>query len=387
MKIGMTKINISPNFAIKPYGFIQQTKELTDVHDPLYARVIGFFSDESIHIHISCDLIGLPLTFQQQLKERFAKIFGRCDSCTISCTHTHYAPTPHNKQYLIKLEQLLLDDIQKLHYIESSVLESSYQSILFEKIGTSRITNHKANVYLNTFTIYHQEEVIACLIVHNCHPTILDAHTDFFTSEYPGYALSQLEKMYPNTFFSFMQGAAGDISTRFTRKSQTYEAVKELAMNLVLQVDELIKKQEPRSPLTQINYQSINLKLEHDTQALNFELPESLSDRELETIEYGKIMRERLLSKPQNLVQSVVVSSLRFNRFTLVFAPNELFSSYLDALDTQTSALACYSNGYAPYVTGIQDNFITYERFTDTLTTSCKQQLFETLQQISKALD
>lgn len=65
--------------------------------------------------------------------------------------------------------------------------------------------------------------------MYNSHPTTMPMRTGDFTSEYPGYVIKKLSEKYPDVFFSFMLGPAGDISSRFTRRKQDYEEISYLA--------------------------------------------------------------------------------------------------------------------------------------------------------------
>ncbi len=384
MKILTAKIKINPPFPIIPFGFIQQTKKLHNKHDDLHARIIGFNDNDELNFHISCDLIGLPISFQENLFKNIQNKFQNCKSCTISCTHTHYAPTPYNDDYLDYLHTKLLSSFDNLNEFESDDLSISVINLPFDKIGKSRISNHNASVMLHTFSIYQGNNLLACFIIHNCHPTILHSSTEYFTSEYPGYVLRKLEEVYPNTFFSFIQGAAGDISSRFIRASQGYEAVETLGDILFNQVHTILKTNTNKKSLNSVRYHQILFDLEHDTNPLELTLPDRLTNREIETIEYGKIMREKLLNNKDALLDNVLLSALSFNDYSIIFSPNELFSSYLEAIDLEKATIGCYSNGYGPYITGIDDDFITYERFTDTLTKDCKEDLFKTINRLSK---
>ena len=108
-----------------------------------------------------------------------------------------------------------------------------------------------------------------------------------------------------------------------------------------------------------------------------------LSPRELENIKNGAIVRKTLAKKLATLPKEALISRIRFGNYKVIFCPNELFSYYIQAINTDDSILICYSNGYAHYVTGIDDNFITYESFTDTLTPETKKRLFNELHDLS----
>lgn len=384
MKIATHSLCINSPFPVKQYGFIDQTEEITEVHDDLHARIVAIDDGEGIHIHVSCDLIGLPYQFQESLYNRLKNETNRLLSLTIGTTHTHFGPTPHNEKYLSFLQDALFNQINSLEYIGYSNLKVSYHCEQFEGVGKSRISNHKANVLLQLLTIYNEGKPLVVFMIHNCHPTIMAGSTPYFSSEYPGLSIEKLSHIFPDTFFTFIQGAAGDVSTRFTRETQTYDAVESLASCFVNEVSRLLSKKADKIKLDEICYKAEKLSFTHDTKPLVFDVPSDLSERELVTIEVGKVMRQRLLSKPENLVKEVTISCLSFNQFKIVFAPNEMFSYYIDAIDTTDTALACYSNGYSPYVTAIDNQVITYEKFTDTLTKETKESLYSTIHRISR---
>jgi hypothetical protein len=182
-----------------------------------------------------------------------------------------------------------------------------------------------------------------------------------------------------------MQGAAGDVSTRFTRPSQDYAAVRALGDEMVKEVERLMANEVEVVPFDKIVYASEVLPLEHEFNPIDLSnIPANLTPRELETIQQGVIMRENLSKKLENLVKQVKLSKMDFGPYTIVFCPNEAFSSYIDCVDTKRSALVAYSNGYSPYITGINDNFITYEKFTDTVTVEAKQELMKVLEKYGK---
>ena len=120
--------------------------------------------------------------------------------------------------------------------------------------------------------------------------------------------------------------------------------------------------------------------MEHTFEEIDIShLPDNLTPREIETIHIGAKVRENLSTKLHTLPKEILISVVRLGKYNLVFAPNELFSYYIKAINKEHSVLIGYSNGYRPYVSGIEDNFITYETFTDTLTKETKQNYFNLL--------
>ena len=379
MQISYKKIIINPTFPIKQLGFIQQTKEVFKFNDDLHARILSFKENNKYTFIISFDLLALPVEFHNKIKNFLNTIYPN-SSIVLSCTHTHFAPNTKDERYLDLLYNLLTVNLKSLEFVDYNDIYIKYTSCDFHEVGTSRISNHKATVLLNILSFYHNNKNIYNIIIHNVHPTILSGDTDFFSSEYIGKTLELLDNEMTKNIF--LQGAAGDVSTRFTRANQTYDSVIKLATTLANKVKDIITNDTSIcNLLTNIEYDSLSLNIEHDKSPLKLDTPKDLTPRELETIEIGQVMRNRLL-EGNDLTSSILISYISFNNITFIFNPCELFSGYIDYVNPNTS-LVCYSNGYAPYVTNINDNFLTYERFTDTFSTKTKQQLIDIIKNIN----
>ncbi len=383
MRIATNEVCINSLFSIKQAGHLSQTQKINVVHDNLNARII-YLEDEMIWIHISCDNLGFNRTFQENLQNILQKNYSKKLSITVSATHTHHGCDPDNFEYQKELTKRL---VQAIDCLSPKPLENptvSFQHCKFDKIGKSRISNHTAHVLLQCITLYDNQTPIVNFIVHNVHPTILQANTPYFSSEYPGYVLSQLSNLYPNEFFTFVQGAAGDISTRFTREDQTYNSVILLGDKLVEQIIQL-KKQNANQIKLSLSYDEKLLKVSHELHSIDCDhISKDLSARELETIAIGQKVRDALKQNPGKLAKDCLISRMQFGEYNLIFLPNELFSSYNDIIDISKSALACYSNGYGNYVTELNFQLLTYETFTDTYSKSSKKELISILKKFGK---
>ena len=385
MKLAYSTICINPNKPTRQEGFLYQVNPIYNFHDDLHARIVAFENENEIVYLISGDTIGFPISMQDSLEHILQQKTDKKVHVTLCATHTHFGAETKDHRYQGEFIEKVVYAIEYLQFTEYDNLEISYQCVPFEKVGTSRISNHKANVLLQLFTIYHKKHPLVQMIVHNCHPTIHHGETPYFTSEYPGYVLQELRRLYPNTYFTFLQGAAGDVSTRFTRSSQDYASVITLGNHMVEEIDRLMKEDKEYHPFNQFAYACTYVPMTHEFHPIDLSnIPANLSERELFTINEGVIMREALSKHLETLDKQVMVSKLDLGKNTLVFMPNEAFSSYIDCIDITRSALVAYSNGASPYITGINDNFITYEKFTDTVTVEAKQELMKVLEEYGK---
>jgi hypothetical protein len=385
MKFGTKIICINPEKPVKQAGFIQQVDPISEVHDDLNVRVV-VFDDVDMVVLVSMDNIGGSLEFQDKIEAEMSEHFGKKVDLVISATHTHFGGNPLDDDYRDFLYQKIIEGITSVELKEYNDLSYTYQYEAFNEVGKSRISKQETDlIFIELVSIYGNQERLANLMIYNCHPTIMSgAETHFFSAEYPGYAMNKLGANHQGEFFTFMQGADGDVSTRFTRKSQDYAGVTDLGNKFVAKIEEFLEQDLTPKPI-KLSFDKEVLPLVHEVIDLEtLEIPDDLDARELETIEYGKLAREKVLENIDQLPKSIVISRISFGDYHIIFAPNELFSYYLKAIDKEKASLVCYSNGYGRYVTGMGGQRITYELFTDTYTMDTKKAMFDLLHKMSQ---
>ena len=383
MKYSFKKINIESPFPTTQCGHSSQTNELFEYHDHLYARVTSFRNDDNWLIHFSMDLLAFDLQHRDELEE-YLRDYYKNDTIHVitSTTHTHYANSVRNPKYVEYLCDLLKKETVTMEYKEIENVTSSYQRIHCTAVGKSRISGYETNnEYLCLLRFYSNEDNFLNFVYYNCHPTILHANVPYFSSEYPGYVLKKLEDNYPGTDFSYIQGAAGDISSRFVRSGQDYDALIELGDKLYEEIVKLLDVKAERKPLT-LTYKQVPVDYEHEFTPIDLsQIRDNLSERELETIRLGQEQREKLEKKANTifstLVKKALISSVDLGSVKLIFFPNEIFSEYMNYLDLNKELLVSYSNGYGPYVLPLDFKHITYEMFTDTMSRKTKEKIIE----------
>ena len=252
MQYSFKKINIEAPFPTTQCGHSCQVEELSEFHDHLYARVLSFKNEKNWIIHLSMDLLAFDLEHRNILED-YLKDYYKDDRIHVitSTTHTHYANSVRNPKYVEYLTDLLCRQITTMEYREVENVTSSYQRLHTTSVGKSRISGHEENnEYLCLIKFYEQDDNFLNIVYYNCHPTILFANVPFFSAEYPGYVLRKLEEKYPDADFTFLQGAAGDVSSRFVREGQTYDDVEKLGNNLLKDIDALWNEDAERVPLS-----------------------------------------------------------------------------------------------------------------------------------------
>ncbi len=379
MEFATMKVNINPVLPVKQRGFITQVNPILNVHDDLYLRLALIQKGKKILIYVSLDNIGLPEEQVETWKVVAQAKYGAEVSLLVSCTHTHFGGDPQDPVYSVQLLEAFKLALDIAHPKDVGEISFAYRMRPYDEVGKSRISGHEANVRVETFSLYAENRRIATFIIHNVHPTIMHASTPYFSAEYPGILLKLCSIQSPGEFFSFMQGADGDISTRFTRHEQTFDEVRRLATLLHETIKDMMMNEVALTPLD-FTVDETTIPLVHEFLDPEKRMQgENITAREKETIEYGKIVLENLKAKEHLLPKTLTITRITFPGYTQLFSQNELFSEYLEALPYKKASLICYSQGTRPYIAGLRPVRLTYELFSDTLNQSSKELLFKTL--------
>lgn len=384
MHIGFKQVCVNPEQPVEAIGFIQQMHvKIADVHDDLYARILGIKNDAMTLFLVSLDNLGTPCRLEEELTDQYCKETGKRAIVQISCTHDHFAGSSEDETYYKQLKSRILAGCKELVF-QACDLRLSRQHVYFDEVGHSRISNHTVkNIFLDLVHFYDGSHPLGTAVIYNCHPTILSGDTPYFSGEYPGYVMRRLRKQYPAEFFTFFQGAAGDVSTRFTRTRQDYEGVKQLGERLVKKIVAL-KELPEKTHAVVLEYEKRVLPLEHEYRDLDhLQIPDGISAREKHEIETGKLVRRHLLEHREKLERQLIFSKVDFGFMNMVFTPKEMFSSYIDAVDSARTILIGYTNGYSPYIVDRNYQGLTYELFTDTTTEETKKRFYDLLHELS----
>ncbi|MDO4192451.1 MAG: hypothetical protein Q4D24_04035 [Erysipelotrichaceae bacterium] len=384
MKASFAQSDVSPKQPVKQAGFIQQTEKRFEVRDPLYVQMLGIDDGEKIIILLSADSVGMNRSIQDEIQGSLH--FEKPAEVILSCTHTHFAPDSKDPVYRAQFVEQAVDMIRHAQWQEISKPGFTFRSEFYDGLGRSRISGFPSDkILLTSIGLFDGDQQLAEIVVHNCHPTVMDGYTPFFSAEYPGQLKRMLSEAHPGRFCMFLQSCAGDISTRFTRSSQSYEAMCELAEKLYHEVERLDQTDAEIQPVSGITTLSETVAVKHVFEPIDISvLPEGITDREIETIRIGSQVRADLAKRLDTLPAEVTLSCIKAGALRILFCPNELFSSYLNDLVSDTSVLVCYSGGYGGYVTPPGFAAITYERFTDTWSDETKRNIEQVIRKMSE---
>jgi hypothetical protein len=204
----------------------------------------------------------------------------------------------------------------------------------------------------------------AVLVHFACHPTILSAENRLLSADFPGALRRAAEPLLAQSGLTpvvlFANGAAGDVSTRFTRFAQDYAEVERVGRGLAEAAVSALENARNAGPGIESARVSVTLEprvvddaLEPEPSALRADLsvPER---RKVETRAQGAILLDRLAKAGPDAIQHTFeLPAWRLGDVRLVAVPGELFAS-LGARIVQhapgTALVLGYANGYVGYL-------------------------------------
>lgn len=376
MKIGFYQFVINPEFPV--YRMMGGEKHMA-VYDDLHCRILVIDDGKKPLYHVSVDTVEIFRWYYERIKDVIEKHIGK-EIILITCaTHDHFCPGLTNdenyQEFLLKLIEENLDNIEMKEYQK---VEYSFTSEFFDKTGTSRISIQPSkHIYAQTLCFYGDGKRIGTILIYNSHATTMRMKTGNFTSEYPGYAINRLKYLHPGEFFTFMLGPAGDISSRFTRKSQEYTEIYRLGELLVQEYEKELSMEPVQHEIKELKYEEYDLPMQYELPDLSkYIVPENMSQRERETIEFAKkkdkFTQEQLDAQPKTTKMSHLILS---PEFSLILEPFEMFSSYYDYINMDTCALITIANGFGHYIPSIDEKYLSFESVGDIVSRETKENI------------
>jgi hypothetical protein len=230
------EFDITPPIGDMMEGYGAREGVSQGIHDPLLGRLLLLQSGEQRLVLVGMDLLGVGLEFTQRVRAGIEQAIGVPADCTLlACTHTHSgaggilpaeqalvaAPDPELQRCL---ERKLLGAARwARERLQPARLGVGHGSV--DGIGRNR-NDPQNGVRDDELLLLRLDDAsgqpLAVLINYGCHPTVLGPDNRLLSADYPGAARAALRTLYPSTVFVHTNGASGDVSTRFTRREQTF---------------------------------------------------------------------------------------------------------------------------------------------------------------------
>jgi neutral ceramidase len=258
LKASVVQVEITPPVGIPMEGYGAREQVSQGVHDTLYAELLLFEGSSQRILLISLDLLGIRLPITESIRAGIEKAAGiPANGIMLACSHTHSGPsgflpdlpglkTHSDPEYQHNVVQKIIhateDVVQRL-----APARIGWASGCVRGIGTNRNEPLSATLDDEVLLLRVDDPTgtpLAVVMNYGCHPTVLGHENLMLSADFPGATRAALQRVYPETVFLFTNGASGDISTRFTRREQTFAEVQRIGHILAGGVLETMQKVE-----------------------------------------------------------------------------------------------------------------------------------------------
>ncbi len=379
------QIDITPPIGTPMEGYAARVQPSIGIHDPLFAGLILLKQGDEQVLLVSLEQIAISAPVTEKIRAAITLHLPiKHEQILIACTHTHSGPSGYITRFPMlsdSTEPFMVDLLTRKLAGAASQLWLQLEPVSLE-LGQDQIfgLGHNRND-INEETQDHELLVLvmkslagfpkAMWVNYGCHPTILGHDNRMISADFPGAARQALTRYYPETVWLFMNGASGDISTRFTRREQNFAEVERSG---ILLAGSVLKATQTASPVEVDKLQGKLANLELPLRAFgNVEAARAEANKlELESkamLERGEsagelrkaltraegaqaqLMMAELYAGKQHLESSLQV--IRIGSLLLVGLPGEIFTETVLSLKAMGKgrklAVIGYANDYCGY--------------------------------------
>jgi hypothetical protein len=354
-------------------GFMARIGGVSGVADPLTVSALTLQVDGKRLLILAADLLGVDRETVNELENRLGFPPGWIALCA---SHTHSGPAGITRQVRndpteplnAALRAAFIDAcVRAGQQAVADVVEASLAFGVAPTSGISANRNDPNGPFDPTAHVLQARAVtgdaIATLVQFACHPTILPASSNLLSAEFPGAMRRALKADNAGTVL-FANGAAGDVSTRYTRQSQDQREVERVGQGVAEAVRNAIVHAQQVEPALSLRETPVELapRDPEEIRAIVREARATIAQADLTSrdaaerrimetraqgIEILEQIAERIGAEPTR----VSIPRWRLGDLTFIGIPGELFAS-LGELCTQGDdhrVILGYTNGYLGY--------------------------------------
>jgi len=390
--VGWARAEITPPVGYPMAGYVRRQGPSTGVLDPLFARAFALRSGSVTVALIIADLLLVSNRWAKQLRAAIARSLRiPLQNVILAATHTHSGPwvdtSPFNfatpgslpfGSYQTTLHRRIL---QVAHAARERAVpaELSFARTWITGVASDRNHPHR-NVAQPFFLLrFRSTSGEALLGFYGCHSTVLGYSNRLFSGDLLGNIVRHLEQQY--SFAAVGVSAAANISTRFTRQSQTARELDRLADLVASRVLDA-RFRTGSGCILRITEKKLQLPLRNLTEP--FSLPRSsfLPRRLREAAEEAEHNLQQLRGSQEfhRGTAPIELTQIEFGKFSLLACPLEMaFESGKNLWKHGRVVPWCCANGYWGYLPSRRASKRDYEVISSPFSPQAERILCETI--------
>ena len=380
MRIGFSKSDITPPLGTELGGYAGY-RPSSGVHDPLFCKTVVLEQDGVRHALVVLDLLCVDEALYLRIADAVVELGIKKERLIVSAIHTHASPrgvipgegelATVNSSSAPK-DPAFIDYMQKVIEAASDACHRAVESLECFQVRAARgalpnvgSERHTGAAPIGELTALQcKTESGKLLTVYNfpCHPTVMSAANLQVSADFA----AGIEELLGADLAVFVNGAAGDISTRFTRRESSFAECQRMGRIAAEQIgnvisDELFEEPKPiRGIHTTITLNARQVESPEEAEKHLEELTaqwkaaeasgaDAATVRTLKSYAEGAGLNLQFARTMGDLRQlHLPVTVFRFCGMDFATVPGELFS----ALQPENLSIIGYANGYYRYIGG-----------------------------------
>ncbi|MCX6084639.1 MAG: neutral/alkaline non-lysosomal ceramidase N-terminal domain-containing protein [Caldiserica bacterium] len=363
LETGCGSAVITPRAGLQMAGFLGK-RIAEGVHDDLMAKAV-YLADgpENRMMLIVVDTLEVDRQFVDEVRRRVEQETGvPAACCLVAAIHTHSGPSGlervafwgevEDNQVVEAFDGRLFEQTvagcvtaakKARRWAREGTIKSGMTSMLQPICGNRRVRTTE-QVQMRVLEV---ETRSRCAGVYNldCHPTVLHEENRLYSADFPGFAASIMPLFEPFvTMPVFLNGAAGDMSTRFYRQSSDFAEVKRIGTIVAESVAASLDVLEPMKGPFVVRAVEVPLRLKAKQFPSAQDLEHRIADAR-KKLEVARLKRVRNLRLLESAIEGLTfaatmvdkagkveyidsrLSLVRFGDILVAGIPGELFSS------------------------------------------------------------
>ena len=380
MRIGFSKSDITPPLGTELGGYAGY-RPSSGVHDPLFCKAVVLEQGGVGHALVVLDLLCVDEALYLRIADAVAELGIKKERLIVSAIHTHASPRGviPGESELAKVnsssapkDPAFMDYIQKVIEAALDACRRAVESLeCFEvraargalpQVGSERHTGAAPKGELTVLQCRTESGKLLTVYNFPCHPTVMSAANLQVSADFA----AGIEELLGADLAVFVNGAAGDISTRFTRRESSFAECQRMGRIAAEQIQNVIsdvpfEDPEPiRGIHTTITLNARQVESPEEAEKRLEELTaqwkaaeaggaDAATVRTLKSYAEGAGLNLQFARTMGDLRQlHLPVTVFRFCGMDFATVPGELFS----ALQPENLSIIGYTNGYYRYIGG-----------------------------------
>jgi len=240
---GVAITDVTPARGVELGGYPHFPRHNTGANDPLYASCLYLECGGEAAAVVGVDSLFISRLHVEEIRKTINEKTGiKRENINVCCSHSHSSPNCAGR---LDRESLLNGDGQDAGYV-SELKEKITQTVISATrtafkcsvgygaafcgpevmIGGNRRDPEKghSDPTVRVLSVRDAKGGVRCVLsCYSVHPTILHEDSTVCSADYPGYIRERLRELYPRAVSVFTLGCAGDQSSRYFRRGQSFD--------------------------------------------------------------------------------------------------------------------------------------------------------------------